>query len=153
MARDWDKELAKIDKRISTMSDSELTQAAPTSATPASAPVAVASSRTAVVGDAPPPSAWSMYLRAGLSTAVAVSVPFWPYAARCGFGLALYLVGVSVVIAAGVWSALAAWRARAGRIHVLALTIIAWGLTLGAVEVLPRIGYGKDAARVAWTCN
>lgn len=153
MARDWDKELAKIDKQISSMSDAELTRAAPISATPASASVAVSAGRAAVSADAPAPSPWSMYLRAGLTTAVAISVPFWPYASRCGFGLAGYLAGVSVVLAAGVWTAVAAWRARAARFHVLALTIIAWGLALACIEVLPRVGYGKDAARATWTCN
>jgi hypothetical protein len=157
MARDWDKELAKIDKQISSMSDADLTRVAPSSATPVSAPVSAPASapagRTAIAGGAVPPSMWSLYLRAGLSAAVAISVPFWPYASRCGLGLAGYLAGVSVVVAAGGWSALAAWRARAGRIHVLALTIIVWGLALVSIEVLPRVGYGKDAARATWTCK
>jgi hypothetical protein len=40
-----------------------------------------------------------------------------------------------------------------GRAHVVALLVVAWGTSLGAKEVLPRIGYAKDVARAAWTCR
>ena len=44
---------------------------------------------------------------------------------------------------------------RTARAHVLSLLLIVWGLLLGAMEVLPRVGYAKaDAARPAgWSCR
>lgn len=153
MARDWDKELAKIDKRISTISDAELMAGSPAAGTPVIEPNVARGAATPTTGSVAPAAAWSMYLRAGLTTALAVGVPFWPYAARCGLGLGAYLASVTVVIAAGGWTAWATWRSRMGRIHVLALTIIAWGLALAAIEVLPRVGYRTDAARATWFCN
>jgi len=80
-------------------------------------------------------------------------VVFWPYANRCGVGLAGYLVAVLVVAAAGWWTAVTTWRARAGRAHVLALMLVAWGLILTAIEILPRVGYAADPARISWGCE
>jgi hypothetical protein len=155
--RDWDKELAKIDRQIGRMSDDELTRAAPPAspAGPASrgpAPAAGARGGAGIAIDSGRPvSRAGVYFRVGLAIALAVSVPFWPYAARCGVGLAGYLASVGVVIAAGTWAALSTWRARFGRAHVAAIVVAAWGLALAAGEVLPRIGYAKDQA--TWVCR
>jgi hypothetical protein len=78
---------------------------------------------------------------------------FWPYEAKCGLALAGYLAAVGVLIGAGVWSAIWTWRHRSSRGHVLSLLLILWGGVLGAIEVLPRIGYAKpDPTRVGWIC-
>jgi len=155
MGRDWDKELAKIDRQIAGMSDDELARGTPPAAPPGAAPAA-ASPRVAAAphavesaGDKP----WAVYFRVGLAVALAVSVPFWPYASRCGVGLWGYLGAVLVMAAAGVWGSIASWRARIGRVHVLSLTVLAWGLSLAAVEILPRIGYATDATRSEWVCR
>jgi hypothetical protein len=148
--RDWDKELKKIDKHLSSISDDELLarNAPPAANTP--------KGRTAPVADnggARPPSPLGVAIRVGLALALAIGIHFWPYSARCGFGLAGYLASVTVVIASGSWAAISTWRARAGRAHLLALLVVTWGIALAAVEVLPRIGYAKDPARVAWICK
>jgi hypothetical protein len=154
MARDWDKELAKIDKQISTMSDDDLARGA-TPPSPQSEPASQpARAGSGIAPDvARPVGVWGVYFRVGLAVALAVSVPFWPYASRCGLGLGGYLASVAVLVGAGGWAALTTWRSRMGRAHVLALTVIAWGLSLAAVEVLPRVGYAKDPARSTWTCQ
>ena|SRR5256885_11482981 len=147
--RDWDRELKKIDKHLSSISDDELLSR---SAAPAGGG---AKGRAAPIDDAgaAAPSPLGVIVRVGLALALAIGVLFWPYTSRCGLGLAGYLGSVTVVIAAGGWAAISTWRARAGRAHLLALLVVTWGIALAAVEVLPRIGYAKDPARVAWVCK
>ena len=147
--RDWGKELAKIDRQLESISDKALLPAEP-AATPAakakaSADVEVKRAATTTLG---------VMLRLVLATALGVGVLFWPYAARCGAGLAGYLAAVGVVAVAGGWSAVWSWRHRAGRAHLLSLLLVLWGLSLAAVEVLPRVGYAKaDPARSVWVCD
>jgi putative flippase GtrA len=159
---DWDKELAKIDKQLASMSDDELIAPAsvrvPSPAVvakgggraPAAAPVAgqaeVATSRGA---------RFALYGRVGLSVALGVGMLFWPYDAKCGAGLALYLGAVLSVIVSGVWSAVWSWRHRAARLHILSYLLLAWGLILGGLEVLPRTGYAKPTILhpANWACK
>jgi hypothetical protein len=96
-----------------------------------------------------------VFLRLLLSVALGVAIVFWPYDARCGFGLAGYLAAVSVVTASGIWSAVWTWRHRSARGHTLSLLLVFWGVILGAMEVLPRVGYAKaDAMHPAtWVCR
>jgi hypothetical protein len=67
----------------------------------------------------------------------------------------LYLAAVAVVVVSGTWSAVWSWRHRAARLHTLSLLLILWGLVLGSIDVLPRIGYAKpDLAHPAvWMCK
>src|SRR3954469_17343407 len=111
---DWDKELAKIDKQLASMSDAELVAQPARPSLPAvtkgggggrvSAPE---TSEPATGGRA---STWALYGRIGLSVALGVGMMFWPYDAKCGAGLALYLGAVTTVIVSGVWSAVWSWR-------------------------------------------
>jgi hypothetical protein len=148
-SKDWDKELAKIDKQLASMSDDQLlaqTRQPPLAAAGAAVP--------AVPGATPAaPSRAGVIARVGLALVLGVGVMFWPYAAACGAGLFAYLGAVAAVAAAGVWAATATWRARAGRSHVVALLVLAWGLALTAIEVLPRLGYATDPARSTWWCR
>ena len=157
--RDWDKELAKIDKQLASLPDEALLPAPPAASAkgqaaggkaPAKAAAAASPSRPA--GE---PKAWTMYLRLTLSVALGVGMMFWPYEARCGLGLAAYLGAVGVVITSGVWSAVWTWRHRAARAHTLSMLIVLWGLVLGSMEVLPRVGYAKpDVQHPAnWACQ
>lgn len=148
-SRDWDKELAKIDKHLATVSDDQLLERkAPGAVQPARGADLAAPS----AGGAPP-AKWGVLVRVGLAVALAVGVPFWPYASRCGLWLAGYLATLGVMIVAGGWAAVSTWRGRMGRAHLVALLVVAWAAALSAKEVLPRIGYAKDAARVDWTCR
>ena len=156
---DWDKELAKIDKHIASLPDEKLIpqpqptpkpQPTPTRATPAgSAPAA------GVPAPRRETTAFGVFGRLLLAIALGVSMLFWPYPARCGFGLFGYLAAVVTVLVAGVWSASWTWRHRAASAHVLALLVALWGLVLGAMEVLPRVGYAVPNAGhpAEWVCK
>jgi hypothetical protein len=84
----------------------------------------------------------------GLGAALAVAMPFWPYAKAYSWGLFLYMFAVALVIVSGIWSARLTWITRLAIAHTLAVTILIWGVTLAAAETLPRIGYAK--AETTW---
>lgn len=84
----------------------------------------------------------------GLGAALAIAMPFWPYAKAYSWGLFLYLFAVALVIFSGIWSARLTWLTRLAIAHTLAVTILVWGVTLAAAETLPRIGYVK--AETTW---
>jgi hypothetical protein len=156
--RDWDKELAAIDRQLASVSDDALAGRAtapppgpPLGAAPPAGPPRTGPRAPAAAGDAPTP--WGLRLRLALAVALGVGIVFWPYANRCGPGLAGYHGAVLTVALAGGWTAVSTWRARAARAHLLALLLVAWGLVLTAIEVLPRVGYASDPARVAWGCD
>src|ERR1700760_637027 len=100
--RDWEKELAKIDKQLGAMSDEEL--AAFTAKVPAKANAAppVKGGKPAPAAASPAPAraqttkAWAVYARLLISVALGVGMVVWPYPSRCGVGLAGYLAAVTV---------------------------------------------------------
>jgi hypothetical protein len=160
--RDWDKELAKVDKQLASMSDDALLGPTPvqlpgkTGKAPAPPPKGAPRAAAAAAPAEPKAtSSWGVYARLTLSVALGVGMVVWPYPARCGAGLAAYLAAVVVVVTSGVWSSVWTWRHRASRAHTLSLLIILWGLVLGSLEVLPRIGYAKPDLRhpVGWSCQ
>jgi hypothetical protein len=134
--RDWDQALVAIDQQLASVSDEALVAAARPVVLP---PVA--------------PTPTGVMLRLLLAVGLGVAIVFWPYANRCGLGLAGYLAAVLAVAGAGWWTAVTTWRARAGRAHVVALALVAWGLILTAIEILPRVGYATDPARISWGCD
>ena len=140
--RNWDKEMAKVDKQLESMSDAQLFPEQAGASAPQRAAVAAARART---------KSLPAILRLVLSCALGIGVLFWPYANRCGPGLAGYLIVGCVVVASGVWSALWTWRHRTGRAHALSFLLIVWGLVLCTAEVLPRTGYAKQA--LPWSCS
>ena len=142
----WDRELAKIDRQLESVSDEALFPTKPNASPAARAETAAVRSKTATLGVL----AWLL-----LATALAVGIMFWPYEARCGLQLAYYLAAVAAVTASGVWSAVWSWRHRSGRAHTLSLLLIGWGLVLGAIEVLPRVGYAAPTLErpATWTCG
>jgi hypothetical protein len=155
--RDWDKELAKVDKQLASLSDDALLGPPPTtgakSAAPARATKGEPISRAASEPRAT--SSWGVYARLSLSVLVGLAMLLWPYPARCGIGLAGYLAAVLIVTASGVWSSVWTWRHRASKAHTLSLLLILWGLFLGSLEVLPRIGYARPnlAHPATWVCQ
>jgi hypothetical protein len=143
--RDWSKELSKIDRQLERVSDEALFPE-PRNATPAAhAQTIEVRKKTSTVG---------AVLRLLLATALGVAMLFWPYDTRCGIGLAAYLGATGVLIVAGVWSSVWTWRNRTGRAHLLSLLIVVWGLVLGGIEVLPRVGYAKPTLDrpAVWAC-
>ena len=144
---DWDSKLAKIDKQLESLSDDQLIGTSGRAATPTSATeLERVKKETSTLG---------VFARLVLSVLLAVGIIFWPYASRCGIGLAAYLGAVTVVVASGVWSAVWTFRHRTGRAHTLSLLLIVWGLVLAAIEVLPRMGYAVPTAQhpTTWSCS
>src|ERR1051325_192939 len=158
---DWEKELAKIDKQLASMSDDQLV-APPAVPGRASLPAGKGARPSTVAPSADTGSTpmsrgavFALYLRVGLSVALAVGMMFWPYDAKCGAGLSLYLGAVIAVIVSATWSSIWSWRHRAARLHTLSLLLLMWGLILGALAVLPKVGYAKPTVLhpEAWACK
>ena len=145
MSKDWDTEMKKIDRMLEGASDEALLPAKGAKS-PQARVEAVEKQRTT--------STLGVMARLVLAVGLGVGMVFWPYDARCGLALAGYLAAVGVVIAAGVWTSIWTWRHRSSRGHVLSLLLILWGGVLGAIEILPRIGYTRpDANRATWLCS
>ena len=148
--RDWDKEMAQIDKLIASGATGG-PQSPPAAAPPGAA-------APAPPGRAPVPAAaprlrgdvFKAWLRLLLAMALGVGITQWPYARGCGVLLYGYLGAVAGVIVAGLWSAVWSWRTRSAFAHALSLGLVAWGALLGAREVLPRVGYARTSAD--WLC-
>jgi hypothetical protein len=145
--KDWDKELAKIDRQLGSLTDEALLPAPAGKEGRPAASAAAASPATGRLG--------GVLLRVGLVTALGVGMVFWPYSTRCGAGLLAYLAAVGVLVAGGAWSAAASWRQRIGWAHVVSLTAMLWGGALAAREILPRVGYAipTEAHPAIWGCN
>jgi len=142
---DWDKELKKIDRQLESLSDDELLSAGTAKTPAAKAKAEAVRHETSTLG---------VFARLVLAVALGVGILFWPYAARCGAGLFAYLGATAMVAGAGMWTAVWTWRHRSGKAHLLSLLLVAWGLVLGAIEVLPRVGYAKPTAGhpAVWMC-
>ena len=141
--RDWDKELADIDKVIArSPAPSAGPPALPAGQAPASRAVApVPGGKRATLWT------WTQVILGGL---LAVGMTQWPYAHGCGIKLFLYLGAAGLVVVAGLWGSLSSWRRRMGLAHTLAMLVVLTGLVLVAREVLPRVGYAKQAS--TWMC-
>jgi phytoene/squalene synthetase len=145
-SKDWDRELAKIDKQLESVSDEALMPTKEAKTPAAKAAVKEKQQNTSTVG---------VMLRLVLAVTLGVGMLFWPYEARCGAGLAAYLGAVAVVVGAGVWTAIWTWRHRTAKAHALSLLLMLWGGVLGSIEVLPRLGYAKptEAHPAEWACK
>ena len=149
--RDWDRELAEIDKIIAK------TPATPPQRTPGSAPVPAPPQPGAAAPAAAPALPARRGARAGawlvtlLVAALAIGIPFWPYGQACGIGLIGYVAAVGVLVLASIWALVVTWRQRVGLAHALATITLLWGLGLAAAVFLPRIGYAS--ASLGWNCT
>jgi hypothetical protein len=150
--RDWDKELAEVDKLLA-----KLPHADPTlgkgKLSPPGQPGAKGQPHTFVTHPpttGPVASPTGVWIRVGLALLIGLGMTQWPYSHVCGLKMMFYLIGSTTVLAAGIWGAVSSWRRRMGLAHVLSLVSIVWGLVLVAGVVLPRVGYAKDAA--TWFC-
>ena len=143
--RDWDREMAEIDKVI----------AKGGGVGPAPVPVPRAA------GAAPSPGgsglavsrkqALTTWIRALLGILLVGGILQWPYAHRCGLGLVLYLGASGTVVVAGLWTMIVSWRRRQGWAHTVGVLTLLAGLGLVAIAVLPRLGYAK--ATLPWLCE
>ena len=146
--RDWDKELAQIDKLIA-QGPAQAPAPVPAQRGRESAPPA-APAAGAGAGRRPhtPLTTW---LRLLLALLLGAGMTQWPYTHGCGIPLLGYLVAVGTVITASFWSMVSSWRSRSGLAHFLSIGLLFWGTFLGAREVLPRVGYAKQGA--SWFCT
>ena len=136
--RDWDKELAAIDKAMTR-------GPAPT----AGAPVGTKGSTAPAV--VPKRAAVATWLRVLLGLTLAGAMTQWPYPHQCGVELYFYLAAAFTVIVAGVWSGISSWYRRLGWAHTLSLLVVLWGIFLASQQILPRVGYAKHLAY--WVCS
>ena len=151
--RDWDAELRKIDKQMEKAAAAEPAPP-PRAPAPGAAPALPAGTRAPIDVGQRPRSSFGVFARLGLVVALGVGMIFWPYGARCGPALALYLGAVAVLIVGGSWSAVSSFKYQSPRAHVLSLLIVLWGIMLGSMEVLPRIGYAIPTVDhpAVWSC-
>lgn len=155
--RNWEKEMAKIDKQLASVSDDQLLAdrkalTAGGGASPAGKGGApVASTRS----DAPVRGQWVSWVKVSVAVAAAAGLMFWPWPARCGIPLVGFTAATGGVTLLGLWSAFGTWRHRLGLAHMASLLVMLWGAVLGAREVLPRIGYAVPTLERAgqWTCD
>jgi hypothetical protein len=147
--RDWDKEMAEIDKIIAKQpvpvagKPVPAAGGAPAPSSPArqgAAPLPAARGRTALTG----------WVRVLLGVAVAIGVAQWPYAHACGFPLYGYLAAAGGVVLAGLWGAVTSWRRRMTMAHVLSLVVTLWGGVLVGKALLDRSNYARHPA--TWAC-
>jgi len=146
---EWDKKLAEVDRVISKLpAKSAPAGPAPAAKQPGPPPAAqrAAAPPARVAG-----RALGVWIRVGLTAILAVALTQWPFAMACGVGLYGYLAAVGVVVGSSLWGAVSTWRQRLPKAHMLALLSLLGGLTLLALEVLPRIGYARHVQ--AWTCG
>lgn len=150
--RDWDKELAEIDKIIASGKTPVTSGPAP-----AALPAAPATARSAPAAAAGPASPQTrrrdkvgVWFRTLLGAAGAAALPFWPYGKSCGTLLFLYLLGTLGVSAAGIWAMRGAWLHRRGVAHIGGVLVLVTGLALAGIEIMHRTG--PAAGRLGWIC-
>ncbi len=150
--RNWDKELAEIDKLMAADRAPSARERPPAKARGGDRDLSPGSlGRTNRHRDprraTPSASGCGRCLARSAPAALAI----WPYPKSCGSMLYLYLGGVAAVILGSAATPCgtpgrtgAAWRTSSGSSILLA------GLTLAAAEILPRTGYAAVAH--SWTC-
>jgi hypothetical protein len=132
--RDWDRELASVDRAIAKQ------QPAGTAPVPGGGPPLPAGRRFVAL----------TWFWTGLAILLGVALLLWPYDRNCGIRLIFFLGAGGLALLAGVLGALASWAHRRGLAHLLSLLVIVWSAVMVMREVLPRAGYAKEARD--WTC-
>jgi len=159
--RNWEAELAKIDKQLASVSDeallaeSKAVAPAKAGARAMAAPTVAAPARSAAAGSsAPAAGAWRGWAKVAIAVGAAAGLIVWPWPAPCGAPLIGFTAATGAVALLGIWSAIGTWRHRLGLAHVASLLVVVCGLLLGAREILPRAGYAVPTAARSegWSC-
>ena len=158
--RNWEQELAKIDKQLASTSDEQLLQQNNTAQrAPLTAPAGGKNAPAAKVAASPPAQrtvrSWVAWVQLTVAIAAGAGLWFWPWTTRCGLNAMSFTAATGAVTALGLWSAVGSWRHRQGIAHILSFMVMIWGLVLGARELLPRMGYAIPTAErpAGWGCE
>jgi hypothetical protein len=135
--RDWDKELAKVDRLMAGG------EAAVPASSGAHTPKPGTTQRLSDL--------FFTWVRLALALILALGMIQWPYLHGCGWSLMAYLAGIGALLVASVWSTISSWRSRSVTAHFLSIGLLLWGSALGLREVLPRVGYARQSA--TWFCG
>jgi hypothetical protein len=138
--RDWDRELADIDRVIAKQGSAPAPVGPATPRAPA--PTAVPPRRRSVA------LTWFWVL---LALAMGVALLLWPYQYACGLQLFFFLGAAGVTAVIAVLAAVASWSHHRALAHVLSLLVLLWAGFVAAREVLPRVGYARTS--LTWTCS
>ena len=100
-------------------------------------------------------ASFGVYFRLTLVVSLGISLVCWPYDVTCGAMVFGYLSAVVVLVVGGMWTAVATFTHQMPWRHIVALLMVLWGLSLGAAEVLPRIGYANPSPTrsTSWSCS
>jgi hypothetical protein len=172
--RNWDRELAKIDKLIGKLPEHTdevpAARSAPQApARPVTEPVGrpgpdlgapTSGSTPAPAAGAGPvaPSRWAragVWLLASVGVAASAALPFWPFGSRCGAELLVYLAAVAGTGILGLWTSIRSWKVSSPRAHVVGLLVLLWAISLAAWQVMPRVGVALPTADrpAVWGCG
>ena len=150
--RDWDKEMADIDRLMASDKPPAATSAPSGKAVAKGGGTSPAASVSRGAGVATRPrDALGVWLKVLLGALGGAALFYWPYGKSCGPMLSAYLVGVLAVGSAGLWAMRGAWTHRRGWALVIGMLVFLLGGGLAAAEILPRVGY-TTVARL-WTCS
>ncbi len=146
--RDWDKELADVDRVI------EKQGTPPPGGTPPALPPGATPPPVRVPGAAAPSvargSVAMTWFWVALAVLLAAALPLWPYGRSCGLQLFFYLGAAALAFLAGATGAVNSWRTRRGLAHLVSLLVAVFAAVMAAREVLPRTGYAAQSQ--TWLC-
>ena len=150
--RDWDKELAEIDKLIG-KSPPKTSASVPVAQGGRGGVGAAGAKPVAQAAKSPmrPHSVAGAWFRVGLGVVLGAAMTQWPYPNACGLGLFVYMGALGVVMFTGGWAAVSTWRKRIGLAHIAATGVMFWGLALLVRVLLPRLGYASE--HLTWFCQ
>jgi hypothetical protein len=137
--RDWDRELADIDRAMAKQPAAS-EPGSPSGPVPGEPPIAATRRRFVAL----------TWFWTGLAIVLALGLAIWPYDKLCGIRLIFYLFAAGLALLMAVLGSLASWAHRRALAHLLSLAVIAWAALVIAREVLPRVGYAKQD--LSWTC-
>jgi hypothetical protein len=137
--RNWDKELADIDKAIARQ-PAPAAASSPATGGAAGKPAVVPQRRFVAL----------TWFWTTLALVLAVALPLWPNDKSCGLRLVFYLGAAGIALLMGVLGALSSWSYRRGLAHLLSLLAIVWAGVMAAREILPRAGYARQ--ELHWSC-
>ena len=144
--RDWDRELADIDRAIAKGGSAPVPAPPAAGGRPPVAPVA-----PVATGPVRRRSVALTWFWALLAVALGVALLLWPYQHACGLQLIFYLGAAGITALIAVLGALASWSHHRALAHVISLLVLLWAGFVALREVLPRVGYARTS--LAWMCT